>query len=232
MEIDWKIVGPLFVGLCTLLITIFFKRYEITSLKHKKISDRLSSSVQYFEKYYDAGQTNQLILDRAAQDLAKSPFVNHAFVNKLIDLHQNFLLDFDEMIFHFEEGRRYIEFKKGKEFEVKSDIYIKPFWKFGLKFRKALFILGYFVFCIIGSVFIGTFLNSGVGKLPAEWIVSFSRIVFGLLFILGALLCLVFESQLKQASKFIVKLSDADERYKKIEKPKRIILLSRNEKPS
>lgn len=232
MEIDWKIAVPLIVGLITLLVTIYFKRHEITSIKHKKISDRLSSSIQYFEKYYEAGQTNQLVLDRAAQDLAKCVFVNHALANKLIDLHQNFLIDFDEMIFIFEDGHYYLEFKKCKEIDVKKDIYIKPFWILGLGFRKGLFVLGYFIFAFIGIMLLFTILNKGLGTSPLAWILSVVSIIFSTFFIISALFFLTLESRLAQASKFIVRLVDADEKYKKIEMPKRIILLSKNEKPS
>ena len=52
MDIDWKLVAPI-AGALVAIITLFLKRHEITSLKHKKISDRLVSSIQYFEKYYE-----------------------------------------------------------------------------------------------------------------------------------------------------------------------------------
>lgn len=232
MQIDWKIVLPLIVGLITILVTIYFKRHEITSLKHKKISDRLSSSIQYFEKYYEPGQTNQLVLDRAAQDLAKCVFVNHAIVNKLIDLHQNFLLDFDEMIFLFDDGHYYIEFKKSKELDVNKNIYIKPFGKFGLVLRKGLFIFGYFIFAFIGLMLFSAVLYVGLGTSAIAWILSVALIIISIFFIVIAFFFLTFESRLSQASKFIKRLLDADEKYKKIERPKRIILLQKNEKPS
>lgn len=104
-------------GIIIAIITLFLKRHEITSLKHKKISDRLASSIQYFEKYYERGQSNQLVLDRAAQDLAKSPNVDHNLVNKLIELHQNYLINFDRMFFLFDDGIQYISYKKRTSFE-------------------------------------------------------------------------------------------------------------------
>lgn len=35
MEIDWKLAAPL-AGIIIAIITLFLKRHEITSLKHKK----------------------------------------------------------------------------------------------------------------------------------------------------------------------------------------------------
>lgn len=232
MELDWKLVSPIIVALFTLFITIFFKRHEITSFKHKKISDRLTSSIQYFEKYYEEGQTNQLILDRAAQDLAKCSFVNHSLVNKLIDYHQNFLLDFDEVILLFEDGHRYIEFKKDRLINIQMDIYVKPFWKLSVAFRKGLFLFGYFIFAFIGLTLLSSIFFGGLGSAPASWILSVTLIIISIFFIIMAFFFLALESRLTQAAKFIKCLVDADKKYKKIEKPKRIILLVDKRKPS
>lgn len=235
MEIDWKIVVPVIgalVGLITLFITIFFKRHELTSLKHKKISDRLSSSTQYFQKYYEEGQTNQLELDRAAQDLAKCVFVNHALVNKLIDYHQNFLVDFDEMIFIFEDGHHYIQFKKDKNLNVRKDLEIKTFWNLGIKVRKGLFVLGYFIFALLGILLFSGVIFLATSGVKVSLILNIAFILVSILFIFLAFFFLLLEDRLRQADRFIQKIYEADTKYKKIEKPKRIILLSRNEKPS
>lgn len=150
MDIDWKLAAPI-AGIIIAIITLFLKRHEITSLKHKKISDRLVSSIQYFEKYYERGQTNQLVLDRAVQDLAKSPKVDHNLVNKLIELHQNYLINFDQMILLFDDGIQYIVYKKRQTLDLSKDLLIKPFLYLGSTPRRYLFMAGYFIFAFVGG---------------------------------------------------------------------------------
>ncbi|MNG44756.1 hypothetical protein D3C78_46890 [compost metagenome] len=227
MEIDWKLVAPIAAAFVA-IITLFLKRHEITSLKHKKISDRLASSIQYFEKYYDKGQTNQLILDRAAQDLAKSPNVDHNLANKLIDFHQNYLVNFDRMIFLFDQGIAYISYKKGQTLNISKDISIKPFMFLNPNFRRYLFIAGYFIFASLGVFLLLVIVN----PIKLQIIVNTAFIFVSITFIALAFLCLILEDKLKDADDFIKELNIANEKYKKIEKPKTIILLDRNGKPS
>lgn len=227
MDIDWKLVAPI-AGAFVAIITLFLKRHEITSLKHKKISDRLSSSIQYFENYYEKGQTNQLVLDRAAQDLAKSPNVDHNLVNKLIEFHQNHLVSFDRMIFLFDYGIHYISYKKGQTLDISRDLSIKPFLFINSNFRRYLFIAGYFIFALIGSVF---FLAINTSS-SIQVVVNISLFFIGCAFIALAFLFLVLEDRLKDADDFIKELNAASEKYKAIEKPRTIILLGRNGKPS
>jgi hypothetical protein len=227
MEIDWKLVAPIAAAFVA-IITLFLKRHEITSLKHKKISDRLASSIQYFEKYYDKGQTNQLILDRAAQDLAKSPNVDHNLVNKLIDFHQNYLVNFDHMIFLLDAGNRYISYKKGQTLNISKDLSIKPFMFFNPKFRRYLFIAGYFIFATFGLLLFLALITSK----DVQFVINIAIFVVSLVFIAFAFLFLILEDSLKDADDFIKKINKVNEKYKSIEKPKTIILLARNSKPS
>ena len=225
MEIDWKLVAPL-AGALVAIITLFLKRHEITSLKHKKISDSLASSIQYFEKYYERGQTNQLVLDRAAQDLAKSSNVDHNLVNKLIEFHQNYLLNFDQMIFLFDEGNRYISYSKGQEFNISKDLSIKPFMRIRPNHRRYIFMAGYFIFAFIGGMLLWGVINS----IGVQFIVNIVFIFASFILIALALLCLVLEDKLQSAFDFVKELKEADEKYKAMEKPRTIILLSRNDK--
>lgn len=227
MDIDWKLVAPI-VGALVAIVTLFLKRHEITSLKHKKISDRLSSSIQYFEKYYERGQTNQLVLDRAAQDLAKSPNVDHNLVNKLIELHQNYLVNFDRMIFLFDYGIQYISYKKGQTLDISRDLTIKPFPFLSPIIRRYLFIAGYFIFASLGLFLLLAIINSS----SSQVIVNIALMVISLAFVALAFLCLVLEDRLKDADDFIKELNAANEKYKVIEKPRTIILLDRSGKPT
>lgn len=227
MELDWKLVAPI-VGALVAIITLFLKRHEITSLKHKKISDRLASSIQYFEKYYERGQTNQLVLDRAAQDLAKSSNVDHNLVNKLIEFHQNYLLNFDQMIFLFDEGNRYISYSKGQEFNISNDLSIKPFMSIRPNHRRYIFMAGYFIFAFTGLLLFVVLTNIK----NVQVIMLLAIFVWSAIFMAFALLFLVLENSLKRADDFIKELNTANDKYKAIEKPRTIILLDRNGKPS
>lgn len=227
MDIDWKLVAPI-AGAIMAIITLFLKRHEITSLKHKKISDRLASSIQYFEKYYERGKTNQLVLDRAAQDLAKSPNVDHNLVNQLIEFHQNYLINFDRMIFLFDQGIQYISYNKGQNLDISKDLSIKPFLFLKPNFRRYIFIGGYFIFASLGLFLLLIIINST----GAQVFVNIALISVSFAFMALALLCLVLEDRLKDADDFIKELNVANEKYKKIEQPRTIILLDRNGKPS
>ena len=225
MEIDWKLAAPI-AGIIIAIITLFLKRHEITSLKHKKISDRLASSIQYFEKYYERGQTNQLVLDRAAQDLAKSPNVDHNLVNKLIELHQNYLINFDRMIFLFDDGIQYISYQKGQAVDLSKDLLIKPFLYLSPPPRRYVFMAGYFIFAFLGGMLFLVVINStGI-----QVVINLGFLVISLAFIALAFLCLVLEDRLKNASDFIKELKEADDKYKAMERPRTIILLSGNNK--
>ncbi|WP_336931148.1 hypothetical protein [Acinetobacter tandoii] len=227
MEIDWKLVAPI-AGALVAIITLFLKRHEITSLKHKKISDRLTSSIQYFEKYYERGQTNQLVLDRAAQDLAKSPNVNHNLVNKLIEFHQNYLVNFDYMVSLFDEGYQFITYKKGQTLNIESDLSIKPFLFLAPNWRRFLFVIGYFIFASSGSMLFLVLINSK----DVQFMTALIMAVISLALIFLGFLFLMLEDKIKQANNFIEKINEANEKYKAMDKPRTIILLSNRSKPS
>lgn len=227
MDIDWKLVAPI-VGALVAIITLFFKRHEITSLKHKKISDSLASSIQYFEKYYERGQTNQLVLDRAAQDLSKSPNVDHNLVNKLIEFHQNYLVNFDHMVSLFDDGYQFITYKKGQTLNIATDLSLKPFLFLTPNWRRFLFVAGYFIFVSSGLMLFLLLINLK----DVQFMTALIMIVISLALILLGLLFLMLEDRIKQANNFIKKINETDEKYKAIDKPRTIILLARNGKPS
>lgn len=235
MDWDLKFVGPLLgalVAFFTLIFTIFWKRHEINNLEHKRISDKLTSSNQYFEKYYENDQINQLVLDRAAQDLTKCPYVTHALVNKMIDFHQNFLIDFDEMIYMFENGQYYIRQNKGKTIDIQKDLKIVPFLNLSVPVRKGLFVLGYFIFAFSGLMLFSSVLYLQLKAVEFSLVLSIVFILIAFLLIYISYFYLVLEDRLRQAARFIERIYESDEKYKKIEKPKRIILLGGNKKPS
>lgn len=69
-----------------------------------------------------------------------------------------------------------------------------------------------------------------INSIGIEVIVNIVFIIISFTLIALALLCLVLEDKLKSASDFVEELKEADEKYKAIEKPRTIILLSRNDK--
>lgn len=227
MEIDWKLVAPI-VGSFVAIITLFFKLHEITSFKHKKISDRLASSIQYFDKYFEKGQTNQLVLDRAAQDLAKSPHVDHNLVNRLIEFHQNYLVNFDHMVSLFDDGYQFITYKRGQTLDIESNLSIKPFIFITIGWRRFLFIMGYFIFATSGAMLFLVLFNSK----NVQFMIALIMVVISLAFIFLGFLCLMLEERIKQANNFIIKINQANAKYKEIDKPRSIILLTHRNKSS
>lgn len=227
MEIDWKLVAPI-AGALAAIITLFLKRYEITNLKHKKISDRLTSSIQYFEKYFEKGQTNQLVLDRAAQDLAKSPNVDHNLVNKLIEFHQNYLVNFDYMVSLFDGGYQFITYKKSQTLNIELDLSIKPLLFLTPNWRRFLFVMGYFIFTTSGAMLFLLVVNLK----DVQFMTALIMVVISLALISLGFLFLMLEDRIKQANNFIIKINEANAKYKAIDKPRTIILLTNRNKPS
>lgn len=227
MEIDWKLVAPI-AGALAAIITLFLKRHEITCLKHKKISDRLTSSIQYFEKYFDKGQTNQLVLDRAAQDLAKSPNVDHNLVNKLIELHQNYLVNFDHMVTLFDDGYLFITYKKSHTLNLESDLCFTPFLFLTPTWRRFLFVIGYFIFTTSGAMLFLLLINLK----DVQFITALIMVVISSALIFFGFLFLILEDKLKQADNFIKKINEANMKYEAMDKPKTIILLTNRNKSS
>lgn len=227
MEIDWKLVAPI-AGALAAIITLFLKRHEITSLKHKKISDRLTSSIQYFEKYFERGQTNQLVLDRAAQDLAKSPNVDHNLVNKLIEFHQNYLVNFDHMVTLFDDGYQFITYKKSQTLNIEPDLSIKPLLFLTPNWRRFLFVMGYFIFATSGAMLFLLVVNLK----DVQFMTALIMVVISLALISLGFLFLMLEDRIKQANNFIIKINEANAKYKAIDKPRTIILLTNRSKPS
>ncbi|GAB03216.1 MULTISPECIES: hypothetical protein [Acinetobacter] len=227
MEIDWKLVAPV-VGSLVAIITLFFKLHEITSFKHKKISDRLASSIQYFDKYFEKGQTNQLVLDRAAQDLAKSPHVDHNLVNKLIEFHQNYLVNFDHMVSLFDGGYQFITYKKSQTLNIGSDLSIKPLLFLTPIWRRFLFVMGYFIFATSGAMLFLLLVSSE----DVQFITALIMVVISLALMSLGFLFLMLEERIKHANNFVIKINEANAKYKAIDKPRTIILLSNRSKPS
>ncbi|MNT73217.1 hypothetical protein D3C72_2118930 [compost metagenome] len=95
-------------------------------------------------------------------------------------------------------------------------------------FRRYLFIAGYFIFASLGVFLLLVIVN----PIKLQIIVNTAFIFVSITFIALAFLCLILEDKLKDADDFIKELNIANEKYKKIEKPKTIILLDRNGKPS
>ena len=76
-----------------------------------------------------------------------------------------------------------------------------------------------------GMLFLVVINSTGI-----QVVINLGFLVISLAFIALAFLCLVLEDRLKNASDFIKELKEADEKYKAIERPRTIILLSGNNK--
>lgn len=130
------------------------------------------------------------------------------------------------MILLFDDGVQYIIYKKRQTLDLSKDLLIEPFLNLGSTPRRYLFIAGYFIFAFIGGMLLWVVINS----IGVQVIVNIVFIFISFILIALALLCLVLEDKLQSASDFVKELKEADEKYKAMEKPRTIILLSRNDK--
>lgn len=107
MEIT-HIVGLL--GALVGIIGIFFKRQEITALAHKDYTAKLDSTNRFFENFFEKYGVRRLVLDRAAQELARLDYVDYDFICYLVKLHEARLINLDQIIRLYKSGRKFIEY--------------------------------------------------------------------------------------------------------------------------
>lgn len=217
-DIDWKVVGPILAAMAAIWM-VYFKREEILSLRHKDFTTKLDSTIRFFKDFYKNTKEKKLVLDRAAQDIAKLNFVDFKSMNFLITLHELELLNFDEMIDLYRRGKKFISYDPNCKNVSAESFKLKLKNNNSVKYHVIKFNILYFVsafFCIFPLFFSSWFVQIlNVGKAPVlAWILGI--IYFIATFIL-AVRSLFDSSDLRDADTFIHKLNKADQEYKKIE---------------
>lgn len=217
-ELDWKIVGPILAALAAIWM-VYFKREEIVSLRHRDFTTKLDSTIRFFKDFYKNSEEKKLVLDRAAQDIARLNFVDFKSTSYLITLHENELINFDEIIDLYRRGKKFIDYDANcKEVCAES-------FKLNLKNNKSfkvqimMFNVQYFIsaFFFAFPLFFSNWLLVTLNLSNAPiliWIMAFIYLIGT--FIL-AISSLFDSSDLRGADSFIKKLIKADDEYYKIQ---------------
>lgn len=87
---------------------LYYKRTEILALTHKNFTAKLDSTIRFYKDFFDKENEKKLVLDRAAQELARLDYVDYDFICYLIKLHDARLIDLDQIIRLYKTGRKFI----------------------------------------------------------------------------------------------------------------------------
>ncbi|WP_187349236.1 MULTISPECIES: hypothetical protein [Acinetobacter] len=198
------------------IVGIFFKREEILALKNKDYTAKLDSTIRFFKEFYGNNDHRKLVLDRAAQEVVRLDVVDYRLVEYLIILDEQYLINIDEILQHYRNGHKFIEYLPSSEKLSAKSFKLKI--KKNRSLKKQIFIYNaqYFIFAsliCIPLVFSSWFYNFLTAKNTPFLFVVFTAIysVFGLL---AAVMALFEGTDLNHADQFITKLQNADKQYR------------------
>lgn len=211
---DFKDFIPLLTGIVAIL-GIFYKREEVLSLRHKDFTARLDSTIRFFNEFYEVENQKKLILDRAAQDVAKSDLIDFKFLCFLIKLDEKFLIKLDEMVRLYKQGNDFIDYNYDKNEVNSNNFSLKVPNNRSVKRQIRLFNIQYFIYAfavcipfIFSSWFLDFFLKRTT---PFIFIICISLFMF--LGFCAAIISLLQASSLGQADQFIRKIKAADQQF-------------------
>ncbi|WP_338563630.1 hypothetical protein [Acinetobacter sp. KS-LM10] len=204
--------------------TLFYKRAEILGYLHKDYTAKLDSTVRFFEQFYKKEAEKRLTLDRAAQELVRSDFVNYDLVVYLIKLHELRLINFDQLMKLYKFGRKFLiytnkdivssdaftlKIKKGRK--VKKQI---KYWNIQYAIFASLFLFP----LVFWDIWLKGLLNQNLNVIAYIYLLAY---FVGSLIL--AFLPLLQSNDLKHAEDFIAELKEADEQYNEYEVSERMI---------
>lgn len=217
-ELDWKVIAPIMAAMAAIWM-VYFKREEILSLRHKDFTTKLDSTIRFFKEFYKNPNEKKLVLDRAAQDIAKLNFVDFKSMNYLVTLHEHELLNFDEMIDLYRRGKKFIDYDPNCKIVSAESFKLKLKNNKSVKFHIIKYNVEYsitaffFLFPLFFSDWFLTTLNINKAPLSVWVLVVFYFI--GMLIL--AVSSLFNSSDMRDAEKFIEKLIKANIEYEKIQ---------------
>lgn len=205
-------------GLALLAVwTLFYKRTEVLGLAQKEYTAKLDSTARFFEKFYKNENENKLTLDRSAQELTRSDYVDYDLIVYLLDLNEKRLVNFDKIIRLYKHGRKFLTYTSCES--VNSSC-------FELKIKKDRTVRNQVIrwnitYVVMAFLFFLPFIFFG-GKTYNLLIENMNIIVaiYVLAYFLGtaviAVSSLVKTTDLRDADIFLKEIKDADQKLKQI----------------
>ena len=197
--------------------TLFYKRTEILGLTNKEYTAKLDSTVRFFDKFYKKENLNKLTLDRSAQELTRSDYVDYNLIVYLVELNQERQINFDYLVRLYRSGRKFLIYKPN--IKVDSSCFV-----FNLKEGRSVkrqTIYWNIKYVITAFLFFSPFIFLGEKsyKIVMENINIVSGFYIFAYFFGTAILAissLVNSTDLRDADIFLKKIKEADERLKRI----------------
>lgn len=196
--------------------TLYYKRTEILAITHKDFTAKLDSTIRFYRDFFDNVNVNKLVLDRAAQELARLDYVDYDFICYLIKLHDARLIDLDQMIRLYRSGRKFIVYTPQNEVTVTN---FKMKIKDGRSVKKQVFYFAFqyvfFAMLIILPLVFSKYLPN-LSQLEIPFFAYFFAGSYFLGCFILSFIGLLDSGKIQDAETFLEKLNEADIQYQSI----------------
>lgn len=196
---------------------LFYKGKEILNLLNKDYTAKLDSTVRFFDKFYKNERENKLTLDRSAQELTRSDYVDYDLIMYLIDLNEKRLISFDNLIRLYKHGRKFLTYSPTLvvnsscfELKLKKDRSVRRqtiYWNITYVITAFLF---FSPFIFLGEKTYHTVMEN------INIVVGFYVFAYFFGTAILAISSLVNTTDLRDADIFLKEIKEADERLKQI----------------
>ncbi len=194
----------------------YVRRQELEAL-----GDHISAE-EYLKKCYDNDDLSAWNKDNLAQKFTRILKMNHVINNRLIELHENNLIDYNDLVKKYRYGHPQIRYIKSDHVSFIRDIQFLPLVKTSYS-TEMFFLTSMFIF---GLIPIGiSFYEFAQIALEIKGFKLFDVFYFFTLFLEGAVIVFVsfyFKRIVENANLFVTKLHEAEVNYQKLKNPKKV----------
>ncbi|WP_125518648.1 hypothetical protein [Acinetobacter pittii] len=211
------IIGVIFTVLASWIAwKEYTKKRELESLGEQ------ISAEEYLKKCYENEEFSTWVKDNLAQKFTRILTMNHIINNRLIELHENNLINYNNLIKYYRYGHPQIRFIISDHISFIRDIQFLPIVKTSytteMFFLKSMYILG------LIPIFI-SFYEFFQIALEIKSFKFFDIFYSFMLFLQGSVIIFVsfyFKRIVENANLFVTKLHEAEVQYQKLTTPKQV----------
>lgn len=195
---------------------------EYTKKQELELLGSQISAEEYLEKCYKNNELSIWVKDNLAQKFTRILKMNHIINNRLIELYENNLIDYNDLIKCYRYGHPQIRFMISDHISFIRDIQFLPIVRTSytaeIFFLKSMYILGFI------PLFISFYEFSQI-SLEIKSFKFFDIFYFSMLFLQGAVIIFVsfyFKRIAENANLFVTKLHEAEVQYQKLDHPNQV----------
>lgn len=191
----------------------------------KRESDAIGNQISaedYLKNCYDNNENSNWCKDDLAQKLTRIIGMNHTLNNRLIELHENDLIDYHRFLNYYRNGSTQIRFIKSDHVSFIRDIQFSPILKSTYKLEK--FVLGVMFLLGLVLLLIPIYEVSRISLQNKElnFIELFNVTCIFLEGIIIICVALYFKRIIENAYLFVTLLHEAEVKFLKIKSPKKV----------